>query len=435
MNPLIYIVDWVKCGAIAFGMVVTPPLQPYAKFTRAPDIRQQMPLYVKAKIFDYDILHNHITSEGIFLPITNTTDIGDICIWNGVHVAYRAIRYGATGDPNDLLMLKRFMFSLELLQTHPETGKTILLRARVPLKEYDGTYVGFREVYQNATLIWQEDASGDQFAGHVYGMAMAYRYGDQEVRDYIGILARDLYLWMKSNNYNLVNSNGKKTKYTAQGPSVCSSPMTITTYLVLTKILELQYPNDSEVGHEYHKWAITWNQIHVASHNVPAFLWFKKYSGINQAMMGLHALLELEQNSRYHKKYEQGTQRAWRLLAEDGDTYFTYIVKQYIPKIVNDRQLIKAKQVLYEFSTNKKKAVEVDLRQDRSFRHVKWDGDKSMQPYPVWKAPSKNYQWQRDPHDTIDHLGAHQNCQRFTGLDFLIAYYMGREYKFIQSGE
>lgn len=432
MNPLVYLTDWIKCGAIAFGMVVTPPLQPYQNFNRPPDIDQNISLDQKAAIFEQDILDNHITSEGIFMPTVHPVDFGDMCIWNGVHVAYRAIRYGTTHDPKDLALLKKYMISLELLQTNPVTGQTELMRARIPKAEFDGTYGGFREVHQTDTLIYQEDASGDQFSGQVYGMAMAWKYGDQEVKDYIGILARDLYLTAKKNNWHFYNGDGTKTKYSPTGPSVLSSPMDISIYLVLTKILELQYPNDLEVGHEYHKWAITWNQIHVASHNVPAFLWFKKYSGINQAMMETHALLELETNPRYHKKYEQAAQRAWRLLDEDGYSYFTFIVEKYVPKIVNQRQKDKAIQVLNEFSTDKKVGVEVDLRKDTSFRHVTWDGDKSVQPYPVWKAPAKNYQWQRDPHDTYDHLGCHDNCEAYSGVDFLIAYYIGKQYGYIK---
>lgn len=432
MNPFIYFTDWVKCGAIAFGMVVTPPLQPYQDFKRPPDISQDIPLQQKADIFEKDILDHHLTSEDVFLPTINTVDIGDICIWNGVHVAYRAIRYGATQDPNDLALLKRFMKSLALLQTNPVTGQTELLRARVPLKDYDGTHGGFRQVYTTDTLIYQEDASGDQFSGQVYGMAMAYRYGDQEVKDYIGQLARDLYTTMKKNGYHFYNADGTKTKYSPTGPSVLSSPMDISIFLTLTKILELQYPNDTEVGGEYHRWAITWNQIHVAAHNVPAFLWFKKYSGINQGVMTLHALLELEKNPRYHRKYEQGAQRAWRLLREDGYSNFTFIVAQFVPKVVKGRQLDKATQVLNEFSTDKKVGVEVDLTNDKDFDHVRWDGPQSVQPYPAWKAPAKNYQWQRDPHNIGDHFGCHDNCERYSGVDFLIAYYIGRGYGFIQ---
>lgn len=427
MNPIIYLSDWIKCGALSFALTVTPIAQPYEMFTRPPNIDQDLPLAEKAAIFDKDLIDNHLTSEDIFL-YEKPVNLGDMCIWNGVHVAYRAIRYGATHDPEDLKLLKRFMLSLEKLQTHPITGKTILMRARCPLAEYDGTHGGYREVYQNDTMIWQEDASGDSFAGQVYGMAMAWKYGDQEVKDFIGILARDLYLTMKAHGYQLHNSNGTITKFSAEGPSITSAPMSITTYLLLTKILELQYPNDLEVGKEYHRWAITWNQIHVASHSMAFFLWKMKYSGVNQAKMALHGLLELETNERYRRHYILSLRRGWKTMNEDGDTYFTYELYHVYPKSVNARQLDKGTQVLNEFSTNKKSGNSVDLSNDTAIRKVRWDGPKAVQPYPMWQQPSADYAWQRDHHEVV---GGDSNT-KYSGLDFLIAYYLGKGYGIIK---
>lgn len=431
MNPIVYFTDWVKCGVLSFAVAVTSVAQPYVKFTREPEIRQDIPLKQKAALFDSDLLSNHITSEDVFL-YEKPVNLGDMCIWNGVHVAYRAIRYGTTHDPEDLKQLKRFMISLEKLQTHPITGKTILLRARIPLAEYDGSHGGYREVYQNDTMIWQEDASGDSFAGQVYGIAMAWKYGDQEVKDFVGILARELYLTMKAHHYQLHNSkDDKPTKFSAEGPSVTSAPMSITSYLVLTKVLELQYPNDLEVGHEYHKWAITWNQIHVASHNMAFFLWKMKYSGINQAKMALHALLELETNEHYRRHYILSLRRGWGTLGEDGDTYLTYIFHHVYPKAVNARQLQKGKQTLQEFATDMKVDHAVDLTGDPEIHKTNWDGKKAVQPYPVWARPPSDFIWQRDHHEV---LGG-GCCTKYSGLDFLLAYYVGLSYGYIDSNE
>lgn len=435
MNPLIYLVDWIKAGAITIGVATTTIFQPYDYLNRPVNINDPRPLSVKAQVFDEDLQARHITSENIFLyelPV----NLGDMCIWNGVHVAYRAIRYGYTHDPQDLANLKKYMVSLEELQTLPGTKQTILLRGRCPLAEYNGSNGGYRQVHQNDTEIWQEDSSGDSFAGQVYGMAMAYKYGDQEVKDYIGVLARDLYLWMKSNGYNLKNADGSITKFSATGPGVMSSPMTISTYLVLTKILELQYPNDAEVGHEYHTWAITWNQIHVAAHNMPSFFFVKIYPGVNQAKMDLHALLELETNQKYNAHYIAALKRGWYYMGDDGDSFFTFLMMRFAPKSVRDRQKPWGVNTLKEFSVDQKEnAASVDLTSDTSIRHVNWGGPRAAQPYPTWQQPAEDYKWQRDPHLLSDNVGCEPNCKHFSGLDFLIAYYIGLNYNFINPND
>jgi hypothetical protein len=320
------------------------------------------------------------------------------------------------------------MLSLEALQTNPGTGKTMLLRGRCPKAEYNGSHGGYRQVHETDTMIWQEDASGDSFAGQVYGLAMAWRYGDQEVKDFVGLLARDLYLYTKRNGYNLTNADGTITKFSANGPGITSSPMTISSYLLLTKILELQYPNDLEVGHEYHRWAITWNQIHQAAHNMPSFLWFKIYTGVNQAKMSLHGLLELETNPRYRKHYEVAIKRGWSYMKDDGDSFLIFLAAHFTPKIVDSHRLSWGTKTLQEFSYEAKiNGHPTDLTEDKSIRHTRWDGPRAVQPYPVWQQGAKDYYWQRDPRKLID-----GDNKKFNGLDFLIAYYMGLSYNLIQ---
>jgi len=424
MHPIVYFTDWVKAGTIAFGLTTTYVFQPFEDFSRDARILQDITLEQKVVIFEDDLLKNHLTSEDIFV-YERPINTGDMCIWNGVHVGYRAIRYGYTHDLEDLVKLKRFMFTLEKLQTHPITGETILLRGRVKRADWNRNMpLGYRNFYYNDEWVWQEDASGDQFCGQVFGLAMAWKYGDQEVKDFVGILARDLYLYTKTNGFHLKNSDGTQTKFSCQGPSVTSSPMSITSYLVLTKLLALQYPNDLEVRDEYYTWAIKWNQIHVAAHNVAVFLWKMKYSGINQAHLMITAITELETNPKYLKHYVYGLRRGWKLLKDHGFSNWTYLMYKNCPKKITVKDLAIAKKTLDEFSTDKKVATNIDLTTDTTIRHTKWDGPKGVQPYPVWQRPAGDYIWQRNPYELIGGDAGNE----YSGLDFLIAYYMGKLY-------
>ena len=434
MNPLIYLTDWLKAGLLTLGVTLTGIFQPYDDFKREVYIVQQIPLEQKAAIFEIDILLNFVTSENIFL-YEHPINLGDMCIWNGVHVAYRAIRYGQTKQPYDLILLKRFVKSLEALQTHPETGETILLRGRVPLAEYNGTHGGYRQVHQNDTMIWREDASGDSFVGHVYGLAMAYKYGDEEVKEYVGKLAIDLYRVLRANKYHLKNTDDTKTRFSGVGPAITSSPARVIGLLVLTKVIEIYNP-DSEFAKDYYKLAIKRNQIHVAANSMVMGLWIKKYPNMNLVKMSIHALLEFEETKRYKKKYLKALRRGWRALDVDGDTYLTAILYKHYPKIIKEKHIKAALITLNEFSTNHKIAYGINLENDPHIYKVTWGKGskklKAIQPYPVWKQPAKDYYWQRDPHDLKDHGTCQVNCKSFSGLDFLMAFYVSKTYGLIK---
>ena len=436
MNPLLLIGDWVKAGVLTLGVTLTGVFQPYEDFTREVDINQPLTLVQKVDAFDEDILQKHLTSEDVFL-YELPHNLGDQCIWNGVHVAYRAIRYGHTQEPKDLVQLKRFMKALRLLQTHPETGETLLLRGRVPLAEYRGSHGGYRQIHQNDTMIWQEDASGDSFVGHVYALAMAFKYGDEEVKNDALHMAVSLYKIVKDNKYHLLNADGSRTKFSKVGPGFLSSPARVNGLVLLAKLIEvgsfygeINFLGDLEK--EYHKLAIRQNQIKVAANSFVMGLTIMKYPNMNLVKMTLHGLIELEENEKRRNKYIKGLRRGWRALKVNGDVILTALLNEYYPKRIKQKHLDAANTVMHEFSTNHKIGTEVDLTDDTDIRHVKWGKKsrpyKAIQPYPVWRQAAKDYYWQRDPHDLYDHRGCKTNCKKFSGLDFLIAYYIGKTY-------
>jgi hypothetical protein len=427
----VYLTDWIKAGAISLSTTLTIIFQPYTSFDRPANIIQDLSLEQKAEIFELNIRAKHISQEGIFLyelPI----NLGDMCIWNGVHVGYRAIRYGVTQDPVDLQNLKIFVNSLKILQTYPNTDLTLLIRGSVLLEEWEVANPNKqqRKIFENETHIWREDASGDSFIGHVFGMAMAYKYGDAEIKEFIGQLAKDLYIKLQSDKFHLTNADGSRTKFHQIGPMIVSSPMSVAGLMVVAKIIELQYPNDP-LAKEYHRLAIRCNQIHVVSHNFPILLWKTKYSNINKAQLSLYALYELEENPKYKKKYVKGFKRGWRALKDDGNTLLTFMVSNASSKTVKQKYLDKATQVLNEFSTDLKLAQPVDLREETSIRKVTWGELKASQPYPVWQRAATDFAWQRNPHSIKDFLGSSPPYTEFTGLDFLLAYYIGRLHGFI----
>lgn len=434
MNPLIYLTDWLKAGLLTIGVTLTGIFQPYDDFNRKADIVQPIALEQKAAIFENDILLNFVTSEDVFL-YEQPMNLGDMCIWNGVHVAYRAIRYGQTQQPYDLILLKRFMKSLKVLQTNPETGETMLLRGRVPLAEYNGTHGGYRHIHKNDTMIWQGDASGDSFVGHVYAMAMAYKYGDGKVREYVGKLAVELYTVLRANKYHLKNADGTRTRFSGIGPAIASSPARVIGLLVLAKVVEL-YATDSELSQDYYKLAIKQNQIHVAANSMVMGFWTKKYPNMNLVKMSIHALLELETTERYKKKYLKALIRGWRALDVDGGTYLTAILYKHHPKSIEEKHIRAAMITLNEFSTDHKIGYGVNLENEPDIDKVLWGrGSKTLraiQPYPVWRQPAKDYYWQRDPHDLRDHGTCQIRCKEFSGLDFLMSYYVGKMYGLIQ---
>ncbi len=441
MNPLVIAAEWLKAGLLTIGVTLTALFQPYQDFNRPEMLIQDIPMVQKAELFEQRLEERFLTSEDIFL-YEQPMNLGDQCIWNGVHVAYRAIKYGATGSEKDLLQLKRFMKSLELMQTHP-SGTTVLLRGRVPVAEFNGHRdPNQRQVHNNGTLLWQEDASGDSFMGQVYAMALAYKYGDEEVRNYISKLAIQLYMHVKLNKFHIRNADGSKTKFGRIRPGVTASPARVVGLLLLMKIISIQEWDlssiDPEAQSDYKIYVKGRNQIHVAANSMVMGIWIRKYANQNLVKMGIHGLVELEEKERYRYKYMKALRRGWRAMKADGDPLMTYILAHYHRKSVKDKHLDIAKKVLREFSTKHKVEHEVDLIDDTLIDKTKWyrkPGDRAyraVQPYPMWMRAANDYDWQRDPHKV---LGGCNACKEYSGLDFLMAYYTGRLYGFISVGE
>lgn len=441
MNPFVLILEWIKTGLLAMTLNITAVVNPYESFDRPAELISQMTLEQKASVFDIDILQNHLTSEDIFL-YELPHNLGDQCIWNGVHVAYRAIRYGATKDESDLILLTRFVKSLKLMQTHPETGETILIRGRVPLAEFNGSRdPNARHLHENDKYIWQEDASGDSFVGQVYALAMAHKYGDEEVRRIVSTLAVDLYVYVQRNKFHLRNHDGSKTKFSKIGPGISASPARVVGLLLLAKLVEIQTcdlrVNSILIKDDYENLAITKNQIHVAANAYVIGLWIMKYANSNLVTMATHGLVELEKNPKRRKKYIKTWRRGWRVFKKDGNAYLTFLLKNFHPKSIKDKHLEVAVQVLAEFEPGDYKVgYGIDLREDKDIRHTTWGRGskkkKAVQPYPVWRQPAKDYYWQRDPHDLHDHGTCTVNCKKFSGLDYLVAYYTGKLYDILE---
>ena len=115
----------------------------------------------------------------------------------------------------------------------------------------------------------------------------------------------------------------------------------------------------------------------------------------------------------------------------------TFLLQNFHPKSVKERHLEVAIQVLAEFENGDYKvAYGIDLREDKDIRHTTWGRGsktkKAVQPYPVWRQPAKDYYWQRDMHDLHDHGNCQTNCKKFSGLDYLMAYYTGKLYEILE---
>ncbi|MEK6543948.1 MAG: hypothetical protein AABZ44_05880, partial [Elusimicrobiota bacterium] len=395
--------------------------EPFEPFTRPPDIKDPRPLHEKARLFTQEIEADFLKDDRRLFWSQVPNDIGDMAIWHGYYLAYRAFEYATTRSSSSLHHLRKALDGESLLLAG--YGKAYLVRGVDPA---GGDAEKHRHAHQGTPYDWVDDASGSSLTGTVFGLYCAWRYGPSDVRRQ----ARDLTLKLTKefirNKFKLTNSNGSYTRW-----GDCSrddwiiDPSRILTATALLNFASL-ISDDPDIAKERQRYEESATVRRIAGRAEAHLLWYAKHYHQHLAYMSFFVLMDCEQNDKARERFwMRFYQKLFRKYLHQGNSFFIYLSASQFP--IDQGSLAKAKQTLQEFSFPKKKNYNADM----SNFNIKMAGRWSTQPLPVWRRPSTDIVWQRSPNT----LKGGNTEKHYSGVDFLVAYWMGRYFGFLSPEE
>lgn len=402
-------------------------------------------LLVKAQEFEVAMLH-HLTPEGLVLTERlddpdpdDPLNAQDAAIWTGCYVAAEAYRWTATRNPAAGERLDRSLAGLHLL--HDATGVPGVLARMV--KRANGPVSGERPTWRQgsgpwAAYRWMGDVSVDQYAGVFFGYAAAFEALDDPVRRQgIALRVAAVVDRLITHHWRIVDADGRPTKHSDLSGGVLTEPLNSLSALMFTKVAaamtgESRFKNayTGLIDRGYARSAVRardpwWEYVFGVNH-----------SDNNLAYLGLYPLLRLERDAGLLAQYRQALRRVWRVVRAEGNPFFTFMTQAgEEPGWHDDGASALAIDTLARFPIPKHdETILNSARRDvcRAWFDDRHGAPQACRPVPIDQRPRSSFEWASNPY-RLDRRGDPR--MSLAGVDYLVAYWLGRRHGFLTDAQ
>ena len=400
----------------------------------------------KAALYQSRLEAHHQTPEGLIRyrrVVVDTDDpsygdLGDGCFHTGIYLASQALRLAATGDPAARDQVIRTLGALEILMA--VTGKRgLLARHFTP----HGTVM--EEWPRSRTLPrydWKPDVSKDQYAGFVHGLGVAFALvDDPALRGKVAALAAAAADHLMENDLRIVDADGRPTTYgNLSGRFAGVFPMGINALIVLSisKLAAVSAGAEPYTGFYSRLTGRGYASVAHWAYMAPLGI----NNGVNENMgyLALYPLLLLEKDPRILERLKDGERRTWYHVREERNAFFAFVHAGAVEGGAGGdaRSAAEAaragRDALREFPESKIE-LPVDLTRPgfdypRAFLNSRKCLPRTTSALPLYLRPRSSSMWASDPYrlaGSLTRRGERENA----GMDYLLAYWMGRYHGFI----
>jgi hypothetical protein len=384
--------------------------------------------------------------------------VSDSAIWTGLYLASQAWRYQVTGTNQSRRNLEQGVEFLSHLKQ--VTGNNVIARfvapLRPPFNQADKCKVDLRSPcieleYQGVDAYWLGATTRDQYSGWFFGMYAAYQSSDDpKLKAKIAADIKDVVLRLHLDDYHIRPPKGASAK-------VASKPNPIQLLAWLSAAAEVT--QDPDITRFHQKLKKKGNLFEQAYAELISFSANKygSYVGPHLTYLNYYLLIKSAKSDSARQKYIKQFRKINDLYQRDQITLYDYIAMDLLNEAkVGMVNLNKVMLTEFNFAPNQPHPVyppEAPLN-ETSVRLYKTNVflydekifvyPQAKNPYPLQYRCSTAYAWQQSPYQICctkpeqpwSEYQLHCDNRRtenvtFGGVDYLLAYWMGRAKGFI----
>lgn len=402
-----------------------------------------MPLWRKAADYDETAKKYHLPKPQNLVvsirfkdgEIMGREGVGDAPIWTACYLAAQAHRYAVTKDDDALQSVRAALEGIESL--FAVTGERGLMARyyffrgehdRADLLEGRGKYANFA---------YLDDISRDQYIGVVFGLGAAYELVPAEEQKRIGILLGDIIFYLEKHDWRILNAQGKQTTGGILHPH---SFFGVGNAVHVLSFAKAHSQADQDGKSQYEDYVKKYND---ELENI--FPWINRhydYYAVNLYYLSFFNLIRLEKDPALKAFYRDVFEkRLWFFTKNHDNVFFNYIHAAISGQEMNLADRNDNILLLRRFPLAPRRDFRVvnsrrtDIPKMRNWRGVVTNEQNtqfSRHPLPIHERPPSDFLWQRTPF-ALD--GGGDGNLEYSGVDFLLAYWMGRYYGLIDAGD
>lgn len=391
-------INWLKVKAFQLADKITLANDPFDEFKRKiVPAHADVTLDNIEQLFFQQIQDQFLLSNGIF-TIRKTypgeaIDLGDQALWHGMYCAMLANRYMKTKDDKTLRYLTLGLAAAWNILLEKE----LLVRGRDPV-----------------TGRFEDDASNDTLTGILAACFYAKKAG-VDIKPLIFPVVNELL----DHDYSLVDQDGKPTTFGKLEQGILTDPLRLTLLLACLKVADVaghpvaqdHYVNLRDRYRSLIPYALVQLKGPLVNLGQDYDVW--------RAAMHLQVLKVLD--TSLFDPCTQGLQRIWRLSEK---SYNPFLMRLCFAENTFNR----GRERLTEFDPlNRGLQLETDNTsklESLGLIRVLWKSQNmASQPLPFWMMDQQDFFWQRNLFSLGGWKGYTDERMRFSGLDFLCAYW------------
>lgn len=428
-----------------FGFEADPLVNSYAVWIETPKgysrIEFKMTtLTEKSKAFVERIQNRHVrwgmTSDSILqtpgdLSTNKTVSSDNDGLWTQMYIAAEAFRYSVTKEADARANAKQgfeAMLRLEEITGLPGFHARSIIKIGEDIQPKDGEW----HTTPDGKWRWKGDTSSDEIVGHYFGYAVYYDLvADSAEKEKIRGVVRRMTNHILDNNYQLIDTDGKRTRWGWWGPdAIWEDPdelglralhilAHLRTAFHITGDAKFKAAYDELISkHRYH--LLTRNQ----KINYPGRV---NHSDDELAFLSYYPLLSYETDPKLREVYLDSLERAWQVERPERNPLWNFIYASGSGAKEFDRdeslrtlQEIPMDLIEWTVTNSHRLDVPIDPLSDRFKR------GQALIVLPYDELPMTK--WNGNPY-RLD--GGNGGRSEDDGAYFLLPYWMGRYHKLI----
>jgi hypothetical protein len=411
-------------------------------------------LRAKADRYQERLEVHHRTPEGLIRyrrslggpPDPSYGDLADGCFHTGIYLASQALRHAATRDPRAREEALHALRALEMLME--VTGKPGLLARHFSPA---GTISGgpWRASSSLPAYVWRSDVSKDQYAGFIHGLGVALVCLDEpEVRARVARLAGAAADHLLANDFTIIDADGEPTTHGDLGGRFLFLPIGVNALITLAIAKVAAVATGEERHQAFYRRLIANGYHHVAHWAYFDFLGVGNRVNDHMGYLALYPLLRLEEDPRIAAVLRDGGRRTWRHVRGDRNAFFAFIHAAAVGDPPGDPPPAAFSTVEEALSTGRESLGEfpeekiewpVDLTRPgfdfpRAFLNSRKCEPRTTSGIPLYLRVRTSSLWASDPFRLAGRLLRYGEVEN-AGMDYLVAYWLGRYHGFIAAEE